>query len=69
MKMPEEFSRCEVAYDRKTEFRTVKQVDCYGARSMLSAALLIHPGYSPRLFTPVENRTAILEVSSRAPSP
>lgn len=29
MKMPEKFSRCEVAYDRKTAFRTVKQVDCF----------------------------------------
>jgi hypothetical protein len=29
MKMAEKFSRCEVAYDRKTAFRTVKQVDCF----------------------------------------
>jgi hypothetical protein len=29
MKMPEKFSRCEVAYDEKTAFRTVKRIDCF----------------------------------------
>jgi hypothetical protein len=28
-KMPEKFSRCEVAYDPKTGFRTVKRIDCF----------------------------------------
>lgn len=28
-KLPEKFSRCEVSYDEKTGFRTVKRIDCF----------------------------------------
>jgi hypothetical protein len=28
-KMPDKFSRCEVEYDEKTGFRSVKRIDCF----------------------------------------
>lgn len=28
-KIPDKFSRCEVAYDAKTGFRSVKRIDCF----------------------------------------